>query len=231
MFVKQCAAICLLSGISYASDEIPASEQSEFQATQVIAEAAADAEVCIGLYGLENSAFMAVETFDIDQDPTIVLGLDLGNLWNVFDSDDVYALVGAQAAYTDGIDAGWVCIDSYGTSSNPSSPTSIEVSYELDMSYTGNRKFKYRLSVFNWVTGVYDHIVPYTQLYGPFGSDQIITATITSDVSDYINQNTCCNNDYLGRISSRICIYSPKVGMAYPIYTVKFDHISYTVNN
>ncbi len=237
MFVKQCAAICLLSGLSYAGDTIPASEQSvngqvnqtqpesEFQATRIIAEAAADAETCTGLYGISlNSAFMASETFDINEINRVILGTSLGTLANGSGSDDAYADIGAQA-----IDNGsWVSIDSYGTSSNPANPTSLEVSYEFDIAISPNLDYYYKIQVYNWDDGKYITIVPSTQISG-FGTDRIVTATITSGVAPYINPNT--NAAYTGRVASRIVIHSLKIdNEAYPIFTARFDNISWTLD-
>jgi len=240
MFVKQCAAICLLSGFSYAGDAIPASEQSmngqatqihlesEFQATRIIAEAAADAEICSGLYGISlNSAFMASETFSIDEINRIILGTNLGQplpLLNANLSDDIYADIGAQAI-TNG---SWICIDSFGTSSNPASPTSLEVSYEFDIAISPNLDYYYKIEIYNWDDGQYDTIVPSTQISG-FGTDRIVTATITSGVAPYINPST--NAPYTGRVASRITIHSLKTDSeAYPIFTAKFDNISWTLD-
>ena len=210
--LSQSAAICLASSLACAGNTTPTTEQHT------------------GLYeSLENSTLLTCDVFDIDADPTIPIGISIGGTGNMFDSDNAYNKYAAQTAYADGIDAAWVCIDTYGTSSNPSSPTSLEVSYELDIEMPGSAKYKYRISMYNWANGTYDVIVPYTQLYGPFGSDQIVTATITSNVSDYINQST--NPTYTGRVNSRICVYSPKVGMFYPTYNVKFDHVFYELCN
>lgn len=238
-FVKQCVAIGLLSSSLYANS---GSAESSENAEGVTEQSVTESETTSGqITTEESSSIMGGTPVGPDSDPTIVLGYEVGStLSNAYSSDNSYAEIDPEAynsAYN--IDASWVGMDAHGTTTPPASPTSIDISYEMDISGApAGNNMKYRINVFNWTKGKYEMFTgsfgPFgpndPTLAGPFGTDRLLSISITSDVSDYINSSP--DPVYNGRVASRIFIYAPKTGAgAYPLYTAKFDTVTWTIND